>query len=119
MTFIKDDLTQLIDLEEFLGAEDFSSIETRLEEIGTDGKGQKRIDRLSTVCTRLLIHILREDYKAGHRDQENLCSFLKSDKMPKDLVVGLAMDISREDTEEVKEMLRSDPQVSEVLLESM
>jgi len=119
INFIKDDLTQLIDPEEILGADDFTIIDQRLKEIGTDQKGQKRIDRLSTVCTRLFIYLSRDGYKPGSTDQENLCSFLKSDKIPKDLVAGLAMDISKEASEEVREMIRNDHQVAEMLLDSM
>lgn len=119
MNFIRDDLTQLIDPEEILHTNNFAYIEQRLEEIGTDKNGQKRIDRLSTVCTRLFIYITREGYQPSIKDQENLCSFLKSDQLPRDLVVGLSMDISKRASEVVRQMVRSDHQVAEMLLESM
>lgn len=118
MNFIKDDLTQLIDPEEILGAEDFAKVDQRLEEIGTDQKGQKRIDRLSTICTRLFIHLTRDAYQPNNTDQENLCSFLKSERIPKDLVVGLVMELAKKASEEVKKMMRRDHQVAEMLFES-
>jgi hypothetical protein len=119
MSFVRDDLTELIDPEDILGAQDYKTIDDRLEQVGKDKDGNKRLDRISTICTRLLIHISREDYSPDSRDQSNLCSFLKSEHIVRDLKVGLAMDISKEASERVREMLRSDPQVAKLLLGSM
>jgi len=119
LNFIRDDLTSLIDPEEILSVDDFSKIEERLKEIGTDDKGNRRIDRLSTICSRMLICLTRENYEAGSTDEKNLCSFLKSENLPKDLKVGLAMDISRNGSELIRGMLRSDTAVASMLLEAM
>ena len=119
LNFIRDDLTELIDPEEILEANDFSNIEERLKKIGTDEKGNRRLDRLSTICSRMFICLTRENYKPGTTHQKNLCSFLKSENLPKDLKVGLAMDISRQASDTIREMLRSDSEVAKLLIASM
>jgi hypothetical protein len=119
MSFVRDDLTELIDPEDILEAQDYKTIDVRLEQVGKDKDGNKRLDRISTICTRLFIHISREDYSPGPRDQSNLCAFLKSEHLVNDIKVGLAMDISKEATEQVRAMLRTDPQVAKLLLGSM
>ena len=119
MSFVRDDLTELIDPEDILGAQDYKTIDDQLEQVGKDKDGNKRLDRISTICTRLFIHISREEYSPDSRGQFNLCSFLKSEHIVRDLKVGLAMDISKEASEQVRDMLRSDPQVAKLLLGSM
>ncbi len=119
MSFVRDDLTELIDPEDILGAQDYKTIDDRLEQVGKDKDGNHRLDRISSICTRLFIHVSRDDYSPGSRDPANLCSFLKSEHIPKDLKVGMSMDISKEASEQVREMLRSDPQVAKLLLGSM
>ena len=39
MSFVRDDLTELIDPEEILSTEDFSEIEARIEKISVDKEG--------------------------------------------------------------------------------
>jgi len=119
LNFIRDDLTELIDPEEILEAHDFSNIEEKLKKIGTDEKGNRRLDRLSTICSRMFICLTRENYKPGTTHQKNLCSFLKSENLPKDLKVGLGMDISRQASDTIREMLRSDSEVAKLLIASM
>ena len=118
-SFVRDDLTELIDPEDILEAEDFSKINGRLGQVSKDKEGNKRLDRLSTICTRLFIHLVKDDYAPGPRDQTNLCAFLTSEHIPNDLKVGLAMDISKEGSDTIREMLRSDQRVAKLLLESM
>jgi hypothetical protein len=119
MSFVRDDLTELIDPEDILEAQDFKVIDERLEKVGKDKDGNARLDRISTICTRLFIHVSRKEYSPGSRDQENLCAFLKSNRIPKDLKVGMAMDLSNEASDQIREMLRSDPKVAKLLLGSM
>lgn len=119
-SFIRDDLTQLIDPEEILETSDFAKINQRLKEVGTDKKGNRRIDRLSTICTRLFIHVTQERFSPGPKEQENLIAFLNSENIPKEQKFGMALDISNEAPEHLRElMIRSNPQIAKMLLESM
>ena len=97
----------------------FEEIDTRLQEIGSDEEGKTRMDRLSTICTRLFIFLKRKDYTPGDRHAENLCAFLKSKNIPKDLTVGIAKKISKETDENVRGLLRSDAELSKLLLGAM
>lgn len=119
MNFVKEDLAELLEPEEILGSNDFPVIEKRLDDLGTDQKGQKRMDRLSTICTRLFIHITSDTYEPSTEEIENLCLFLKSNKLPKDLVHGLARDISREASNQIREMIRKDHSVAQMIMSSM
>ena len=62
MSFVRDDLTELIEPEEILSAENFSKIEEKLEKLSVDKDGNKRIDRISTICTRLFILIIKRRF---------------------------------------------------------
>ena len=77
------------------------------------------MDRLSTICTRLFIHLTANTYEPKTEEIKNLCLFLKSDKLPKDLVHGLARDISREASNQIREMIRKDSSVAQMIMSSM
>ena len=55
ISFVNDDLTQLIDPEEILGAKKFADVEKRIQALAKGKDGGKRVDRLATICTRLFI----------------------------------------------------------------
>lgn len=119
MSFVRDDLTELIEPEEILSAENFSKIEEKLEKLSVDKDGNKRIDRISTICTRLFILIIKQEFAPGTRESSNLITFLKSNKINKELRYSMAKDISNEGSKEVREILTSDPQIAKMLLDSM
>lgn len=118
-SFVRDDLTELIDPEEILEAEDFSKILKRLETVRKDKEGNVRTDRLATICTRLFIHLVKDTYEPTPRHQSNLCGLLSSTLIPNDLKVGLAMDLSKEASESVRATLIRDPKVAKLLIKSM
>jgi hypothetical protein len=119
MSFVRDDLTELIEPEEILSAENFSEIEERLEKLSIDKDGNKRIDRISTICTRLFILIIKKEFAPGTRESSNLITFLKSSKINKELIFSMAKDISNEGSKEVRDILTSDPQIAKMLVDSM
>jgi len=119
MSFVRDDLTELIEPEEILSAENFSEIEKRLEKLSIDKDGNKRIDRISTICTRLFILIIKKEFAPGTRESSNLITFLKSSKINKELIFSMAKDISNEGSKEVRDILTSDPQIAKMLVDSM
>ena len=119
MSFVRDDLTELIDPEEILSTEDFSEIEARIEKISVDKEGNRRTDRISTICTRLFILISKTDFKPNLIQQNNLISFIKSNKINKELRFAMAKDISNEASQEIKDILYSDPQIPKMLIDTM
>ena len=119
MSFVRDDLTQLIDPEEILSTDDFPKIEEKIEKLSVDKEGNKRTDRISTICTRLFILIIKEGFQPSAKEQNNLISFIKSNKINKELRFSMAKDISNEASQEIKDAIYSDPQISKMLIDSM
>ena len=119
MSFVRDDLTELIDPEEILSAESFSKIEEKIEKISVDEDGNQRMDRISTICTRLFILIIKEGFQPSTRERSNLIAFLKSSKINKELRFSMVKDISNEGSKEIREIVTSDPQIAKMLIDSM
>ena len=118
MSFVADNLSELIDPEEILEAEDFKSIAKRIERLAETKGGGKRVDRLSTVCTRLALAVTRPGYAPGERHAENLVSFLMQKVLPNDLRVALHKDLLADGTEAVRLMLR-DKRLAELITAGM
>ncbi|MEL6342091.1 MAG: AAA family ATPase [Myxococcota bacterium] len=115
MAFVNDNLQQLINPEEILDAPDFSVIARRLEKLS---EGGKRMDHLSTICTRLHLTITHPRFEPKERHRENLVSFLMHDSLPTDLRVSLHRDLVRDASEEVKVMMR-DRRLAQLMLSGM
>ena len=121
ISFINDQLQQLIDPEEILNAKKFSTIEKRINKLSHDGEGGQRIDRIATICTRLFLHLTNK-YKPSKNEekvhQKNLTSFLLMKEIPNDLRMSLYMDLSKNASELVKAMMR-DKKLATILLKGM
>jgi len=115
IAFVNDELTQLIDPEEILDAEDFKSIEKRIKEISVDDSGAKRVDRLATMCSRLYLKLASDDYKQGKNHSKNLIKFLMFETIPNDLLMSLYMDLQKHGSDEIKEMTRDKKLASKLL----
>jgi len=121
ISFINDQLQQLIDPEEILNAKKFNTIEKRINKLSDGGEGGKRIDRFATICTRLFLHLTKK-YKPSKNEeklhQKNLTSFLLIKEIPNDLRMSLYMDLSKNASELVKSMMR-DKKLATILLKGM
>jgi MoxR-like ATPase len=106
--FVNDELIELIDPDEILGASDFTTIESKIESIAVDEYGAKRLDRLAVLCTRLLLKLTSEDYSIENNHPANLIRFLLMKSMPSDLLMGLYMDLKQHGSNEVKDLLRDE-----------
>jgi hypothetical protein len=115
MSFISDDLSGLIAPEDILSADDFKKVAGTMETIGKGKTGEKRLDRISTICTRLFLYLKDKGYRQGNGHQENLVEFLLLDIIPNDLKMSLYMDINRDCGEDVKVMLK-DKRLAKLLL---
>lgn len=118
IAFINDELTQIIDPEEILNAKDFKTIAKKIEKISTDKNGVKRVDRLSTMCSRLYIKLISNEYKSTKSHSKNLIDFLLLDIIPNDLLMSLYMDLQKHGGDEIKEMTR-DKRLASKLLSSL
>ena len=118
IAFVNDELTQLIDPEEILDAKDFKSIEKRIKDISVDDSGAKRVDRLATMCSRLYLKLVSNDYKQGKNHSKNLIKFLMFETIPNDLLMSLYMDLQKHGSDKIKEMTR-DKKLANKLLSTL
>ena len=117
LSFVNDNLQKLIQPEDILDAADFKPIAARLSELAQGAGDAKRIDRLATICTRLYLHIAREDYQPGERHQENLVAFMLHEDLPNDLRYTIYKDLLDRGKPQA-DMLR-DPKLATTLLGGM
>ena len=106
VSFINDDLNMLVEPDDILNSKDFKLIQKKITNLSKDENGGKRLDRLSTICSRLYLHLISKSYISQENNAKNLVSFLLIDDIPKDLLVSLYMDLTKNASEEVKAMLR-------------
>jgi hypothetical protein len=118
VSFINNDLTQLIDPIDILNAEDFKTIKERMESISVGKNGEKRVDRIATICTRLYLHLKNDNYQNEDHHKVNLVDFILLDSIPNDLKMSFFMDLNKEAKPEVKDMLK-DKKLAKLLLASL
>ncbi len=115
IAFINDELTQLIDPEEILDTKDFKSLAKKIKDISVDDSGAKRVDRLSTMCARLYLKLISDNYTQEKNHGKNLVEFLLLDTIPNDLLMSLYMDLQKHGGDEIKEMTRDKKLASKLL----
>lgn len=115
INFINNDLNSLIEPEEILGAKNFLEVSKKIIDLSTDSNGVKRLDILSTICTRLYLKLMMENYQPEDLHKENLIKFLQLDDIPNDLQMSMYMDLSKNGNNTIKEMIR-DKNLAEKLL---
>lgn len=115
INFINNDLNSLIEPEEILGAKNFLEVSKKIIDLSTDSNGVKRLDILSTICTRLYLKLMMENYQPEDLHKENLIKFLQLDEIPNDLQMSIYMDLSKNGNNTIKEMIR-DKNLAEKLL---
>ena len=118
ISFINDDLSMLLDPVDILEADKFTDVKKKMESIAIGKNGEKRIDRISTICTRLYLHLKNDTYKPEKNHKENLVEFMLLDAIPNDLKMSLFMDLNKEAEEDVKDMLK-DKKLAKLLLGSL
>ena len=115
IAFINDELTQLIDPEEILDTEDFKKVAKKIKDISIDDSGAKRVDRLSTMCARLYLKLISDNYTQEKNHGKNLVEFLLLDTIPNDLLMSLYMDLQKHGGDEIKKMTRDKKLASKLL----
>jgi hypothetical protein len=112
IAFVRDDGATLPDAAEILDAPDFEDVEKRMAALA-GGAGERRVDRLGAVCTRLALTVGAPGYAPGPRHRENLIHFFLGTWLPNDLRMTLHRDLVREPS--TAELIR-DPRVARLLL---
>ncbi len=118
IAFVNDELTQLIEPDEILDAKDFQTVKRRLEDVSVDKNGSKRVDRLSTICSRLYLKLISDNYQPSKNNTKNLIDFLLLDIIPNDLLMSLYMDLSKNAPDDVKTMVK-DKRLANKLLDTL
>jgi len=118
MAHVNDDLSALIDPSEILDAPKFEVVAKRVVELAQGKDQARRVDRLSTICTRLYLHLTQADYRPGPTHTDNLVQFLLLDVLPNDLRVSLHRDLSVGGHAKVREMVK-DARLSLMLLDGI
>lgn len=117
LSFVNDNLQELLHPEDILDAEDFEPVSRKLKELAEGVGDAKRVDRLATISTRLFLHVTREGYEPGERHAENLVAFLLHGDLPGDLRYSLYKDLLDHGSTQA-EMVR-DPELARTLLAGM
>jgi hypothetical protein len=94
ITFIQNALSKIPQPATILNAEKTDDFITIVNELATGEGGFKRIDLLSTLCTRLVIELKKSDFTPHKNLAENLTSFLLMEVIPGDLRFALHRDLS-------------------------
>lgn len=118
LSFVSDELTELVTPEEILDAKTFAPIKKRLKQQAKTKQGASRVDRLAAICTRLFLHVTREGYEPAKTHKDNLVTFLTEEIIPNDLRMAMVMDIQKHGTETTVEMLR-DKRLAFLLIDSI
>ena len=118
IAFVNDELTELIEPDEILDAKDFQAVKSRLEDVSVDKNGSKRVDRLSTICSRLYLKLISGNYQPTKNDTKNLIDFLLLDIIPNDLLMSLYMDLSKNAPDDIKTMVK-DKRLANKLLDTL
>lgn len=107
ISFINDDLRLLIEPEDIIHAKKFDIVKKQIKGLSEGKNGETRLDRLSTVCTRISLYLTNTDVTFDKTSSENLISFLLLEILPKDLTMSLYKDLIGSKNESLKEVLRN------------
>ena len=80
--------------------------------------GHIRVDRISTLCDRLLIYLNSGEYKFNEIHRDNLAKFIGIDGIPKDIKTRLGMEISKITGLEARKLLKNKA-IANILLASL
>jgi len=118
VSFINNNLSQLITPEEVINAKDFKkNVFAPLE--GVVKKGSTlRVDIISTLCTRLVNYLTVNAIKPDKNQLTNIKEFIKIDFIPNDIRLAMAQDLVSSTNKHLK-MIMSDPEIGKLLLQRM
>jgi hypothetical protein len=118
MKFVLEDLEMLINPFDILESEDWSKTEKKLKQGVTDKSGDVRIDMLAVLFMRLFKYISSKNYIYTDKRKNNLIELMLCKFVPSDLSMSLYLDIMREGSQELKNIVK-DSRLSKLMINSM
>ena len=91
VAFINDDLALLPEPSEILEAESDEAVESwkgKLVQLSKGRNGTTRVDRLSAVLTRVILHLSQPSFTPDDTSARNFIALFQMDVIPKDLGIG-------------------------------
>jgi MoxR-like ATPase len=113
LSFVNNDLSRLIPPEEILDGE-WTEVGKRVAVLARDGD-TRRLDRLQTMATRLVLKVTGKAFSPGTQQGENLVAFLMHEALPADLRVALHRELLAKGGEPLRSVLR-DRRLGQLLL---
>lgn len=117
ITFVQQNLSELIEPEKILAAKDFDRDVKQVVE-NMVKKDILRVDILATLCTRLSNYLIINKIKPDKDQIKNIQSFIKMEVLPNDLRLSLLQDLVAAPNDKLKAIM-DDPEVSMMLLENL
>jgi MoxR-like ATPase len=94
IAFVNDELSELINPEDVLDPTRWPAAQQRLTALAQGAEQAKRVDRLSTICSRLVLHLKRYGQQLDDRGADCLCEFVVHPALPGDLRFSLHRDLA-------------------------
>jgi hypothetical protein len=118
LSFVNSDLEFLVSAEEILEAKSFDEVRPRVVAAAKGKGGTVRLDRLSVICTRLVLAIAGSDYaKPSAKNKANLVAFLMMSELPADLRFSVHRDIVS--LPDQRPTLVQDPSLAKLVLQTV
>lgn len=117
LSFVNDNLQQLVGPGEILDAKNFGPVAARLRALAKGEGDARRVDRLATICTRVFLHVTSKAYEPGETHQDNLVKFLLLEELPNDLRYSLHKDLMG--AGKVVRKMMQDKRLAELMLAAM
>ena len=94
IAFVNDELSELINPEEVLDPTRWPAAKQRLAALAQGSEQAKRVDRLSTICSRLVLYLKRNGQQLEDISSDCLCEFVTHPCLPGDLRFSLHRDLA-------------------------
>jgi len=117
ITFVKDELAELISAKDIVNAKNFSKTVDKPLRKSVD-KDSLRVDILSTICTRLVNYLTVNTIKPSKEQLKNIKEFLLIDLLPNDLRLITAQEIVDSKNKHLK-IIMNDAKIAMLLLDKM
>jgi MoxR-like ATPase len=118
LAFINSDLKFLVNAVEILEAKSFNEVKTRVALAAKGKNGTIRLDRLSVICTRLVLAIAGDKYaKPSEKNKSNVIDFLTMSELPADLRFSVHRDIAS--LPDQRPSLVQDPSLAKMVLKTI
>jgi len=93
IAFVNDELSELINPEDILSSNKWIAAKSRLIQLSQGADQSKRVDRLSTICNRLVFYLKKHGQQLDEASANNLCEFIMHPSLPGDLRYALHKDL--------------------------